>query len=81
MVYHQKGSKVARKKISRLPLLASIFYGCSYGILGWGVIQGFLVPASLAQEEIDLLEVEESPVETFRDEDIPPGPINLLYLM
>ncbi len=77
MINRQKRFKPTRKKILRLPLLASIFYGCSQGILGWSLMQSFVIPASLAQEvnqeEMEPLEVPESPPATFGDEYIPPG--------
>ncbi len=72
MVNRQKGAKQPRKTPFKLSLLASIFYGCSQGIVGWTIIQGLSVSASFAQE-IDPSEVRESPPSTFREEDIPPS--------
>ncbi|MDJ0729866.1 MAG: polysaccharide biosynthesis/export family protein [Crocosphaera sp.] len=77
MVNRQKGSKQPRKTPLKLSLLASIFYSCSQGIVGWSLIQGLSIPASLAQEvnqeTLDPLGVPQSPPSTFRDQDISSG--------
>jgi polysaccharide export outer membrane protein len=76
MVKIIKGWKQPINKVSKLPLLASVFYSCSQGILFWGLALGFLVPKSVAQgrqkQYVDPLIVSQSPPATFRDEDIPP---------
>ena len=77
MVNRQKGSRRPRKTPLRLSLLASIFYSCSQGLVGWSLLQGLSIPASLAQgvnpEAIEPLRETEEPPSTFGDEDIPPG--------
>ena len=50
MVNRQKGAKQPRQTPFKLSLLASIFYSCSQGIVGWTLIQGLSVSASFAQE-------------------------------
>ena len=69
-------SKQVRKIPWKLSWLASIFYGCSQGLLGWTIIQGLAIPASFAQgvnqPGFNTLEEREEPPSTFRDEDILP---------
>ncbi len=68
MVKRQKGSQKSRKIPFKLPLLASIFYGCSQGIVGWSLIQAVFTTASVAQDVSQpTLEIPESPG------DVPPG--------
>ncbi|MDJ0582996.1 polysaccharide biosynthesis/export family protein [Crocosphaera sp.] len=69
-------SKQVRKIPLKLSWLASIFYGCSQGLLGWTIIQNLAIPASFAQgvnqQEFNTLEETGEPPSTFRDEDILP---------
>ncbi|MEL4897697.1 polysaccharide biosynthesis/export family protein [Crocosphaera sp. Alani8] len=72
MVHPIKGHGQTPKNPLKLSLLASLFYSFSQGIVGWSILQGLSIPASFSQE-VDTLEIPQSPPSTFRDQDTLPG--------